>query len=594
VISLPINDPNYTKFVTPYLQALRIDPTNVAKASTNNRFVDAGGRANNFKTNAQHAVIGVEGLFAGYDYTLSYVNSANNRSSNYAGGFMSKNCYNGLKAAGLDPFAPSGGNAASFATCLLTGLESETKTTLNTLAARGSGELFNAPAGPALLGVGADYNLQTYDYLPSAIAQGPNKQNSSTDTPFGGAPGALPVGATRSNWGTFAELVVPVTKTLEVTGAVRYDSYSDIKNRFNFNLDGDLLPEANQGNANAKTTYKAAFRYQAMDSLLIRGSYGTGFKAPNLDEISSPISNAGVTSGKYDCPVKQPDPRAIDCKGNTQYDLLSGGNPLKGENGLKPEESQNFLLGARIEPAKAFTFGMDYWSVTMKNQIVSLPETFPFGEPSKYDSLFSTVFDAGQGQNKLSTLLPNFNLGTSKYEGIDFDSTISVDSSIGRINVNWAGTVMLTSEVEIAGKTVSSLGRFDDYNNATSRYISRVTVDFKTGQQLSHALTWNWRSGYVDQVITADDGTVKLVNADGTLGDYAASVRQVQSYSTIDWQSRFTWDKNFGVTFGIKNLLDQNPPFSQRTAGGGNQVGYDGRYASPLGRQLYVVGSVRF
>ena len=153
---------------------------------------------------------------------------------------------------------------------------------------------------------------------------------------------------------------------------------------------------------------------------------------------------------------------------------------------------------------------------------------------------------------------------------------------------------MLKSEVEIGGTTVSSLGRFDEYNNVTSKYISRVTVDFKTGQQLSHALTWNWRSGYTDYVTTPDDGTVKLVNADGTLGDYAGSVRQVESYSTIDWQSRFTVNKNFGVTFGIKNLLDQDPPFSQRTAGGGNQVGYDGRYASPLGRQFYVVGSARF
>ncbi|MFY7866781.1 TonB-dependent receptor domain-containing protein, partial [Roseateles sp.] len=348
------------------------------------------------------------------------------------------------------------------------------------------------------------------------------------------------------------------------------------------------------GNANSKATYKLAFRFMPMNEVMIRGSYGTGFKVANLDEIVSPIADGGVTSGKYPCPVKAPDPRAVDCKGNTQYDLLTGGNALKGDLGLKPEESTNITLGARFEPTKSLTFGVDYWSVKMKNQIVALPETFPFESPGAYDGLFRTVFDAGQGQNKLSTLLPNFNLGTSQYSGVDWDATFKTNVGFGELKLEWSGTYMIKSEVEIAGAIEKSIGRFDAYNNATSRVVQRMAANLRHGGMFDHTLAWNWRSGYNDQVQNAGDGTIKVVNADGSLGDYATIVRDVKAFSTFDWQTRAQINKMFSLTVGIKNLLNQDPPLSIRTSGGGNQVGYDGRYASPLGRVFYVTGGARF
>ncbi|QPF76818.1 TonB-dependent receptor [Roseateles sp. DAIF2] len=595
VISLALTDPLYAQYVSPHLAALGVDPANVSKASTNNRFVDAGGRQMLYKTKSNHLAVGVEGLFMGYDYTASYVHSESKRDAMYDGGFMSRNCYNTLIASGkVNPFAEPGGNQALFAPCVLKSLQDRTKTSLDVASLRASGELFKGPAGPAMLGAGFDYTKQKYELLPSEISQGPNKLHNGTDTPFGSAPGALPVGASRNNWGVFAELLVPLHKTLEVTGAVRYDDYSKVRNEYIFKDDGTLDKPGSQGNANNKATYKLALRFRPIDSVMVRGSYGTGFKAPNLDEITKPISDFGVTSGKYPCPVKAPDPRAADCKGTTQYDLLAGGNPLSGANGLKPEESKNATLGLRVEPTRDISVGLDYWSVRMKNQIVAMPETFPFRDPAKYNDLFFTVFDAGQGQNKLATLLPNFNLGSSRYSGVDWDATANFGTMLGKLRLDWSGTYMIRSEVEIAGTVESSVGRFDAYNNATSRVVQRISANLKPSDAWSHTLTYNWRSGYTDQVITEDDGSLKFVNPDGSLGDYAGLKRKVKAYSTVDWQTRFQLNKMLNFTAGIKNLLDKDPPLSIRIAGGGNQVGYDGRYASPLGRQFYVSAGLRY
>jgi iron complex outermembrane receptor protein len=144
--------------------------------------------------------------------------------------------------------------------------------------------------------------------------------------------------------------------------------------------------------------------------VLLRGSYGTGFKVADLDSVISPISDAGVTSGKYACPVKAPDPRAADCAGTTQYALITGGNNLSGANGLKPEESKQYTVGMRIEPLNSLSLGFDLWNVKMTNQISHLLEGLVFTNPGAFNSLFSTVYDAGIGSNKLVTLLPYFNL----------------------------------------------------------------------------------------------------------------------------------------------------------------------------------------
>jgi iron complex outermembrane receptor protein len=48
------------------------------------------------------------------------------------------------------------------------------------------------------------------------------------------------------------------------------------------------------------------------------------------------------------------------------------------------------------------------------------------------------------------------------------------------------------------------------------------------------------------------------------------------------------------VTVGMKNLFDKDPPLSLQNAGGGNQIGYDGRYADVIGRVIYIIGKYTF
>ncbi len=600
-LSLPLNGELYTREVLPYLGKIGVSPADVKSASMNIRFTDAGGRARDYTTNAKHLAIGGAGVKNGFDYSASFTHSENSQESTFVAGFLSKNAYNDIVASGkFNPFGPSGSASAVLAPAILHTAENTTDVTLDRISGSLAHALFDAPGGASQLALSADYARQRYDFMPSPISQGMNAQQPNyTDTPLGDSADHLPVRASRNNWGASAEWMTPVSKALEVTAAARYDAYSAVTNKMVFDpSNGKLLPAAEQGNDNKKATYKLAFRYTPLDNVLLRGSFGTGFKVASMDAIASPIVQAGNTSGAYACPVRAPDPRAAYCTGTTQQYLLSGGNNLSGPSGLRPETSQQYTIGARFDPVKNLSLGLDLWSVKMKDQLTTLPEQFPFADPAKFNNNFSIVYDQGIGGNKLVTLLPTFNLAAAKYSGIDWDNSYTIRTGVGKLDIKWNGTYMLKSEVEVPGSPVeSSVGRFDAYNNATSRTVSRLSASLASSDRFTHTLAVNFRSGYQDQVLTPDDNALKLVNADGSLPvGFVGLTRKVKSFTTVDWQTRAQFKQfgNLAVTAGVRNLLDTDPPLSIRTAGGGNQAGYDARYASALGRTFYLNGGISF
>jgi len=110
----------------------------------------------------------------------------------------------------------------------------------------------------------------------------------------------------------------------------------------------------------------------------------------------------------------------------------------------------------------------------------------------------------------------------------------------------------------------------------------------------TNSLTAHYKSGYEDASYGAGE-TIFLANPDGSLGESVAlSGVRVPSYTTWDWQTVYNFSKDIRGTIGILNLFDRDPPRSLQTGGGGNQIGYDGRYANPIGRAIYGRIGVKF
>lgn len=596
-LSLDINSALYKANVVPALVKLGIDPASVNSATMNLRLVDAGGRTDDWKTDAKHLAFGVQGAQWGWDMNAAYVHSESSAIDRAVAGYTSSDKLDALMAAGTyNPFiVPTPETKAALASAVLHQQLSKTTTKIDVLNLRGSREVFNAPGGAAMLALGGDILRQKYIYDPSAITMGANSlQPNYTDSPIGGISGSLPSDASRKNWGVFAELVVPVVKGLELTGDVRYDSYDAVKDKMNFDSSGKLVAPGVKGNDASKTTYKVAAAWRPSEQMLFRGSYGTGFRAPDMTSITNPLQGGGV-SNAHPCPISS-GPLLSLCNGTAEYNILTGGNPYTGAAGLRPETSKQASIGLRVEPTRNLSIGFDVWDVKIKDQIASLPENEVFTNPAKYMGLFVTYYDPIQKQNTLAAALATFNLSKSHYRGIDWDHSYHLATDAGKFTFNWTGTYLNKSDFQNlpTDEVENSVGRFDSFNTVALRWISKLATTWKQSDRLTHTLTGVYKSGYHDMPISVGSQAVREVNSDGTMGAFVAHQRKVADYLVWDWQTRFRYNEHWTLTGGLKNIFDRDPPFSQRIAGGGNQLGFDARYTDPLGRQAYLVANYKF
>ena len=585
----------WNKYVVPY-QARTGDTSTGAQMAY--RAFEAGNRTDDYVTKAQHYVLGLEGTAVGWDYSTSLTFSSSQNEDKLAGGYLDFTTFVSLIEDGkYDPLIPIEGQTLDAA--LLKGTFLKTNVSQNVFNLHASKDMFALPGGNSVLGLGFDYAQQSLKQETSDLAQfgnGTPGQVGKTNYAVGGFYGYVPMEASRNNYGVFAELLMPVARKTEVTASVRFDSYDKVHNKMPFTQDPNNLqplPAEDEGDTFSHTTYKLSFRTQPLDGLLLRGSLGTGFKAPSVNQIAAPLAFATNTSGSYVCPF----PTAPTCIANgtepIQWDLVSAGNPASGGAGLKAETSRQWTIGGRWDAAQMLSVGLDFWAVKLKDQILNgMPEGYAFANAASLQDLFIIPYRDPAGPITVALLQKPFNAGKATYQGIDWEFDFRTATPIGKMTANLSGTHMLKADYELPGGKQTDLGKFGGDNNVVFRNIVRLVLGLQHSD-FTHTAIVKYRSGYADQAFTAESGNVLQLLADGSYGDGVAYNGRVNSYTTVDWQTRWQYSKDLRFTVGITNLFDEAPPRSLKLVGG-NQVGYDGRYADPTGRAFTAGASYRF
>jgi iron complex outermembrane recepter protein len=483
-----------------------------------------------------------------------------------------------------------------------------TYTDLNSLELNAQHKVLDLDGGASILSIGAEYasaRAKT-DYSTLELSgNGTSTQPNTTDAIVGGGGGAVNFEGDRTHWGLFGEWLLPFRNDLNVTASARYDSYSKVHSTtiFNTNVPNattglyDQLPAGDLGNTFSQATYKVSFRYTPVEMLAIRGSIGTGFKVPEITDIAGTLAFNGSTAGSYACPI----PGAPGClPGNAQYDLLAGPNGLSGSGGLKPEKSTQFTFGVRVDPVKGLSLGLDYWNVHVKDQIQSagIAEQTAYTNPAQYSYLFVSPYTDPVGQFTTIALeqVP-FNGGEANYSGIDWNFSYGTNTAWGNFNAAWTGTYMLTQNYTYGPGLPKNtdLGVFGPDNTVVFKTVSQLSLSLQTGKWVN-TLKANYKSGYTD-ISHVGDGAVFVADPTNPNG-FGAPVDfcclSVSAYKTFDWQTTYDVAKAVGLTLGVKNFTNEAPPLSLQNAGGGNQAGYDGRYADPIGRAYYFRVNYKF
>ena len=554
--------------------------------NANYRVYDLGKRTSDDKNTFLDAAVGSRGLFAGWDYNATYTHSESETKGSISG-YPGALAFSRLLSSGqIDPFVGIGQQSAAGLAELnkanYSGYWDGGLAKLDTVAVRASKEIAKMPAGPLLLAAGVNYNKESFSARPSKFSQGllsdpvagtlcDQTKPETCDQRFGDSAITPPYSASRTSYGVFGELIIPVMKTLEASASLRYDHYSDFGN---------------------STTAKGSFKWTPNSGFLVRGSVGTGFKAPSVPQVSASERPYGVTSESYLCtPALQAIATSLgaECQpGEAQYDQKAAGN-----KSLAPEKSVQGTLGFRFEPTRALSFGADLWHVGIKDAIGQIPEGAAFANPAAFKNSWSKNLDIATGTQFLAFLADNKNLGKYYATGIDVDVSSRFKTAIGDVNSQFNMTYMLREDQQIEkdGAYYSAIGvNSPDLTVVTFRYQGRWSNTLKTGN-FSNTLALNFKSGYTDQEQTAEilDGAGKVTGTEKIK-------LKIDNHYTLDYQGAYDFNKMLSLSFGVLNLLDEAPPFSLVTTGTnkGQQFGYDSRYYDPRGRTYYANLKLRF
>jgi len=527
------------------------------------RMIPAGRRTNESESTAQRVVADLKGVIGAWDYRTGLYWTESRVQDGATDGYVNAALIKaGVLNGTLNPFGPADEaqlkliNDAKIRGTFAKGVGS----TLG-YDARISRELFKMGGGAAGVSLGLDLRREKYknDTVDENVNAAPSAGRSPSHT-----------AGDRNVAAITGEMLLPFTDTLEMQLAARYDRYSDFGGTFN---------------------PKVGFRWQPAKSVVVRGSYNTGFRAPSLDDLYGP-QVLTFTANSYDDPILCPGGvvapggiEARDCGQQTQR--LVGGNTA-----LKPEKSKTFSLGVAFEPIKDLTVSADYFNIKLTKQISGFPEQAIYEDPVKYASRFvrcnqlspnvqdnyaGCQADYANGKGIAYILALTDNLGSVKTNGLDFNADYALNAGdLGRFNFSWSGTWVhkyLYQRSE-ADPFVENVGAYVD-SSPVFRWQHVLGVSWKRGP---FAAQWNtrYKTGYRDANTSVEP---EFFN-------------RVGSYALHDVSFTYTGVKNLTLTAGIKNLLNTKPPFSnQETV---FQKGYDPRYTDALGRTWTLRASYNF
>jgi iron complex outermembrane recepter protein len=542
------NNPNYA-IASNYLQANGLGALDGEILGITARVFDFGPRTNEDTSTQSRIVAGVRGEFMDQSYTIAVASNQNKLESKVTDGYFSQLGFvqaTQLPNSDWNPWSLTQSAAfnAAIAPAKFTGTTLSNKASSTNFDATISGDVVPLPAGTMQYAAGYQYRLEKFEQNPSAAL------SSGSIAGLGGA--QKPIDEDRYVNAVFGELNIPVIKNLDLNLALRYDDYSDV---------------------GSTTNWKGNVRWQPLETLLLRGSYGTGFRAPTLIDLYNPVVLG--TSAEFNDPVTG--------QTSLQVNELSGGNQK-----LKPENSTQYSLGLVFQPLPSLAIGLDYFNIKVEDAI-SQPSTQEIvSQAALGNPLYAGLVVRDPLTNEIvETTAQLQNTGTLQAQGLDLDVRYREKLGPGVLGVGLNGTYYFKYDQSTPGGSSAKVGTI--VNPDGSPVISS-TAGLEVGVILRYKqyLSATWSQG--DWLSTLANSYATGYRAGNDLND---NPTHVDAVSLWDLQVAYTGFKNAVITLGARNIFDTDPPLyvpaSQQF-----MAGYDPTQWDPRGRFVYLTGTLKF
>ena len=438
---------------------------------------------------------------------------------------------------------------AQFASITQDSIDHDTSRAENFSLTVNNTELFQLPAGSVGFAATAEFGNQYFGLKPDPL---------SLDGSYFGLHNTVAVGS-RSHSGAGFEFSVPVFSKLTATAAGRFDRYEY------------------SGNSASKFTYALGLEYRPIDTLLLRGSYSTGFRAPDLAYLyAGPSGSSSGGTDYYRCATEEPDVDIGDC----DWSDVSFNGRSHGSIDLNNETSKSATWGFVYSPLSNLDFSADYYIINLKNELVyqSSDQILRWEAQCRTGQLdinsglcqaaVNQVFRNSAGDITSVLVLP-INAATHRTSGADFKiHYLWQTNRFGSFDFNLGGTYVVTNRIQNypGDPFVSEIEDYYDYVIPRSKANGSVT--------------WNY-GNFTTTLYGARLGGLPNYDGDQRMGP------------TMMYNASFgyRWSKDVNIGFTVDNLFDSKPG---RDATWISYPYYARRWFNPMGRTYMLEFNYRF
>jgi outer membrane receptor protein involved in Fe transport len=569
------------------------------------RFNDTGRRTIRVESDSWRGLVGVRGKWSDWDWETAGLYSAagNEDHENRISKSLLQAALARTDSSAYNPFLGlAGANSTALAEEITVDFVRESDTSLALWDARLSNpEALRLPVFGALgAAVGVEWRRETYDENRDSRVDG---TIIFTDSVSGASSGSDIIGSSptpdsdgdRDVHSVYVEGVaqlvepergLPLMHDLELQLAARYESYSDF---------GDV------------TKPKIALAWRPWRSLLVRGSYSEGFRAPNLIQLFE------GTIRRFD--DGRDDLYRSRVTGSTDDSNRTVIDERRSNPDLQPEDSEAFAYGLVFDPpfVEGLRIAADFWRIEQEGTIglfgdvnhIRLDDVLrrqgSFNPavlreaPTAADVAAYQAYNLANGTNfapagEIIRVSQSYlNLDPRVASG--FDASIAYASPrtrFGSFELELNTAYLIKLEQSASGPAQALLDDpLTDPDGATiGGLIERSAANprWKGNARLGWSFE-PWRAGvsaeYVgrvyDESLNQDAGEAR-----------PASFYRVEDSLTVDAYAEYDFDGAAGLLNGLRvrvggrNLFDEDPPFADET------FGYISSLHNNRGRFLYI------
>ena len=303
----------------------------------------------------------------------------------------------------------------------------------------------------------------------------------------------------RANIATYLDMEVNATENWRIGGALRWEDFDGF---------------------GSTTNYKFATHLQVADALALRGSFGTGFRAPTPGQSNarnvSTVVNAATNAFEERGTIGSTHPVAMALGGRE----------------LEPEESENFTLGAVLALDNGLSLTVDYFRIDVDDRI-ALSGLYDVTDAIKQALIADGVPEAAEFTS-VRYFTNDFDTET---EGVDVVATYGWETDLGSTDLLLSFNHTKTKVKNFRpGSTITSGDTIDN--------LERGAPETRLNLTLTHSVN-NWY----------------LVGRYSYFGEWYDdhSAAEFDGYGLVDLLAQYNFASGMAVAVGAENAFNEYP-----------------------------------